>query len=295
MARTPVTTSTVSVPAPERADPATHKDSIRFGRVPYGAYGDMYRDHQPLLDYLSGQLDRKLSLQLFADYAAMVGAIRDGDLELAWLGPLAYLDAEKSLADRKMHRLIPIVKPMRHGKSEYASEIIVRKDSGINTVADLAGRSCAFVDTTSTAGYLLAAAHLMKCGISVKDPLFARRHFLNQYGNVVLAVLFGKFDAGAVFEGAPAVFLKDAEADRRAELMVLTRSDSVPYEPIAALAGGNLQEAEAKKLRTLFLELNGRPDILKKLQVGGFETAAPAEYESIRTVVRMVDRLQAGI
>jgi len=249
----------------------------------------MYRDHQGLLEYLSGSIQKKVDLVLFANYGAMVQAIREGSLELAWLGPLAYLEAESALQSESggHYELVPIVKPRRRGRSDYAAEIIVRKDSGIDTIGELAGRRLACVDTESTAGHLLAVAHLIKSGISVEDPLFQRRYFVNQYGNVVLSVLFGKYDAGAVFEGAPAVFLKGREKDRLVELNVLTRSDPVPYEPIAAVVGGRLRGPDAERFQRLFLDLEGRPELLKNLQVDGFVRASAAEYGPIREIVKL--------
>lgn len=263
--------------------------------MPYGSYGDMYRDHQALLDHLSASMGRDVSLQLFANYTEMIQAIRETRLELAWLGPLAYLEVERDMASHPNLRVVPIVKPSRYGKSEYVSEIIVRRDSGIDTLADLRGRRMAFVDTESTAGYLLAAAYLVKCGISPRDPLLSRQNFVNQYGNVVLSVLFGKYDAGAVFEGAPAMFLKGREIDRRQELKVLARSDPVPYEPIAAMIGGRLTDSQAMHIQTLFLSLDKSSDILKKLQVAGFVAASPGEYKSIRAMTETVKQIQRGI
>lgn len=266
------------------------KHVLRFGRVPYGAYGDMIRDHQELLDYMGGGLGREVTLQLFKDYADMVRAIRAGELDLAWLGPLAYLQAEETI--RAPLKIVPIVKPVRHGASAYVSEIIVRKDSGIDTIAHLRGKRMAFVDTESTAGYLLATAHLVRSGISVHDPLLTRKHFVNHYGNVVLAVLFGKFEAGAVFEGAPGVFLKNSEKPRRDELMVLTRSDPVPYEPVAAVFGERISVESADRLRALFLNLSEKPEILKRLQVDGFAEARAEEYRPIRLIMNTVKQTE---
>lgn len=263
---------------------------IRFGRVPFGSYADMYRDHQDLLDYLKRAAGREIELKIYENYGDMVNAIRDGNLELAWLGPLAYLQAEDAVAGLAKLRVWPIVKPRRFGRSEYVAEIIIRKDSGIDTIADLKGRTMAFVDTESTAGYLLAAAHLVKFGISERDPLLTRRQFVNQYGNVVLSVLFGKYDAGAVFGGAPALFLKGSDKGRQAELRVLTRTEPVPYEPIAAVVGGQLTDSEALGLQKLFLNLSDTV-LLKKLQVDGFVEATAAEYKPIRKIVQAVDRI----
>ncbi|MBI4179723.1 phosphate/phosphite/phosphonate ABC transporter substrate-binding protein [bacterium] len=269
----------------------TRKFRIRFGRVPYGTYADVYRDHQDLIEYLSKGLD-SVGLQLYADYAAMVKAIAAGELELAWLGPVAYIQAEDALKAHPVLRIRPIAKPERYGNGFYSSEIIVRKDSGYEILSDLAGRKMAFVDPESTSGYLLAAAHLVQNGISERDPLLTRPHFVYQYGNVVLGVLFGKFAAGAVFEGAPRIFLKGPEESRLPELRVLARSESVPYEPIAAVTGRVLTDGEADEAGRLFLTLTERPDILKKLQVGRFVPAASDEYKSIRKIRDLAARIR---
>lgn len=273
------------------SDTQTRIFDLLFARVPYASYADVYRDNQELMDYLSAGTGLKVGLQLYGGYAEMVGGIRDGQVELAWLGPLSYLEAEDRLRGNRNLRILPIIKPARRGRADYVSEIIVRKDSGIDSVAALAGRSMAFVDTESTAGYLLAAGHLIRSGISPQDPLLIHPHFVKQYGNVVLSVLFRKFDAGAVFEGAPGVFLKDLERGRRDELKVIARSDSVPYEPIAAIIGGRLPAQKAEQIRGLFLRLSTQPDMLQKLQVDDFVRAEPGEYEPIRHIVETVRRI----
>lgn len=265
--------------------------SVRFGRVPYGSYADMYRDHQALIEYLSTRLP-PVSLALYADYAAMLKAIRQGEIELAWLGPVAYIEAEEAMAGNPKLKIFPIAKPERYGHSFYSSEIIVRQDSSITDLHQLSGRKMAFVDPESTSGYLLAAAHLMQSGISEKDPLLTKPHFVYQYGNVVLGVLFGKFDAGAVFEGAPKIFLKGKEAARVSELKVLTKSETVPYEPIAVIVGGSLTDSDAMTAQKLFLDMAGMPDILKKLQVSKFVPATAEEYKPIRKIRDMVARIK---
>ena len=62
----------------------------------------------------------------------------------------------------------PLVLTERGGVSRYHSVFFVRKDSGINTLADLEGRSVAFQSTASTSAYLVPAAALLDQGLQLE-------------------------------------------------------------------------------------------------------------------------------
>ena len=50
-------------------------------------------------------------------------------------------------------------------------QFIVRKDSGIKDFQDIKGKTVAFVDPSSTSGYLFPGAHLINEGIDIEKDI----------------------------------------------------------------------------------------------------------------------------
>ncbi len=82
--------------------------------------------------------------------------------------------------------------------SVYYGCILTRTDSGIDRLQDLAGRSFAFSDETSTSGHIFPRALLNRAGVALGHVLFAGGH-----PNVVQAVRDGKVAGGATFYSPP--------------------------------------------------------------------------------------------
>ncbi len=83
-----------------------------------------------------------------SDYAAVVEALRNKTADLAFVHPAGYV-----LANREAKALI-IAKDQWHGNTSYTARIWVRKDSGVKSLEELRGKTIAFVDPSSTSGYV---------------------------------------------------------------------------------------------------------------------------------------------
>lgn len=88
---------------------------------------------------------------------------------------------------------------VRRGWNVYWAAYIVRRDSGIRTLADLEGKTWAYPDAGSTSGYLIPLTELTNAGITVGEEVAAGGH--NQ---VVQAVYNGEVDFGTTFFSPPA-------------------------------------------------------------------------------------------
>ncbi len=86
---------------------------------------------------------------------------------------------------------------LRYGFKEYWSEFIVRRDSGIEKIEDLAGKTWAYPDASSTSGYTVPAVMFKEMGIEVGDTVEAGGH-----PQTVKAVYNGEADFGTVFYSA---------------------------------------------------------------------------------------------
>ncbi|NWF71294.1 MAG: phosphate/phosphite/phosphonate ABC transporter substrate-binding protein [Chloroflexi bacterium] len=89
---------------------------------------------------------------------------------------------------------------VRRGWAVYWSMFIVRRDSDIYTFGDLAGRTWAYSDASSTSGYIFPFAILANAGVVPGDTVETGGH--NQ---TVQAVYSGEVDFGTTFFSPPAM------------------------------------------------------------------------------------------
>ena len=85
-------------------------------------------------------------------------------------------------------------KAVRRGWGVYWTEFIVRRDSGIESLEDLEGKSWAYPDAGSTSGYLAPLVFMNENGIEFGEQVEAGGH-----PQVVNAVVNGEADFGTTF------------------------------------------------------------------------------------------------
>ena len=86
------------------------------------------------------------------------------------------------------------LKAMRFGFDVYWAQFIVARDSDLQTLEDLAGKTWAFVDATSTSGYIVPAGLFASMGIEVGESFAASSH-----DAVVRAIYNDEADFGTTF------------------------------------------------------------------------------------------------
>ncbi|MCH7480654.1 MAG: phosphate/phosphite/phosphonate ABC transporter substrate-binding protein [Chloroflexi bacterium] len=94
----------------------------------------------------------------------------------------------------------PGLASVRFGWNIYWGQIIVRRDSGIETLADLNGKTWGYGDTTSTSGYLVPLAFFAENGITVGDQIETGGHTATAQ-----AVYNGDVDFGTTFFSPPLI------------------------------------------------------------------------------------------
>ncbi len=100
-----------------------------------------------------------------------------------------------------------LMREWKKGVPEYHSVVIARKDSAVQSLADLAGRRVAFEDAGSTSGYLLPRNAIENAGLAMAElasptaPVAdgaAGYTFTGSETGVIAAIYRGTADAGAV-------------------------------------------------------------------------------------------------
>lgn len=258
--------------APGQATEPADKHVVQFGIIPRYNPMVMYRNYQPLMDYLSAHTPYRFELKLSRNYADAVRMLRTGETQVASLGDLTFAEAFRQFGP------MPVAKPLNDlGQPFYRSAIIVRDDSPIQQLTDLRGKTFAFGDVHSTSGNLIPRDFLFRNGISLFDLL--RFENLDSHDAVAKAVLKGKVDAGAV---------KDVVAQRyRAHgLRILALSEPIPGVPI--VAGPDAPPQLVSALRQALLGIDPKdPDQSRAMADwdpefrNGFVAAQAEDYQSI--------------
>lgn len=115
------------------------------------------------------QNDCPMDVVFYTNYELQAKALVDGHIDLAWNSPLAWLDSQRLSGNRC--RAIA----MRDTDRDRISHIIVKKDNGINKIADLKGRTIALGAKDSPQATLIPLQYLAKQGLQMeKDFNFKR-------------------------------------------------------------------------------------------------------------------------
>ncbi|GAB5602953.1 phosphate/phosphite/phosphonate ABC transporter substrate-binding protein [Thermus sp. FJN-A] len=187
---------------------------VRIGFNPTQNSDQLKAAAQAIADYIEKEFKGTVEVEIFVptEYRGLIEAMKAGKLEFAFFPPDGYV-----LAHREAGAEV-LLKSVRNGNPYYWSAIIVRRDSGMKRVEDLEGKTIAWVDPLSAAGYIFPRAALVSRGIN-PDTFFAKQVFAGKHDAAVLAVLNKSVDAAATFanddknkSGAWTQFLKPEEA-----------------------------------------------------------------------------------
>ena len=226
----------------------------------------------PFVDYLSQELGMEIHLLLVADYTAVIEAMKYGYADIARFGPFSYVLATQ---EADVEAIAAGVKA-NTGQATYHALIITKSDSGIASIEDLDGATFAYVDISSTSGYLLPATQFKLRDVEPSEVLFAGSH-----PAVIEAVRNGSVDAGAIADNRWYTALAEGVIEE-GELDIIWESDPVPNIPITVLKSMD-SELKAKLLQAL---LAVPPEIIEAQGVNeiGYAKIFDSDYDVIREV-----------
>jgi phosphonate transport system substrate-binding protein len=179
-----VTLMAIALPGAAWAD-------LRVGMIPDVNPSRLVRDARPLATFLEKKTGQKVELSVPTNYAAVVEALVNGQLDFAYLGGFTYLQAKRRAG------VVPLVQ--RESDRHFHSLFLTQARSSIHGLKDLRGRTFAFGDVNSTSGHLMPAHFLRQAGID-PDHAFAQTLFTGGHDATALAIANGKVDAGAIDE-----------------------------------------------------------------------------------------------
>ena len=248
---------------------------LTVGFIPAEDSRAMVRQSQAILDIVAKHTGMKIDAFVGSDYNATIEALRAGHVDVALLGPFSYVLAT-TVAPVEAFAVTVIARTMQ---PSYKSIIIAAKDSPINSLADLKGKTFAFVDPGSTSGFMVPSAAFIKAGITPEKD-FRQVMYSGGHDATIVSVGSGKVDAGAVadriYERGCAKGLADCN-----KLKVVWTSPAIPNDPL--LYRKTLPEDMKAKIREAFFSVKNLA-FGEMGTVARFDPATDKDYDPIREI-----------
>jgi phosphonate transport system substrate-binding protein len=255
------------------AEPSeTARPTLRFGVVSFYNPRLMYLKYQPLMDYLTTATGHPWELVIGTSYERTVEDLCAGKLAVAYLGPYSYARAHAACG------ALPVVKLNTDGKPTFRSVIMVRADSPIKSLKDLAGKRFGFGSPMSTSSHVMPRAMLEDAGLHPGVDVACRYFFHHE--RAARAILLGEVDACGVRDLV-------GEKFTHRELRILASSPEIPNFPFV-VGPKSPPEVREELLSTLVTRPRVDPAVAAAIRhwdvelAGGFAPAKDSDYAPVR-------------
>ena len=260
----------------------TSRNPIRMMFVPSGDAQVIVKGGQEVAELLQKETGLYFKTSVATSYAAVIEAMGAGKVDIGWLATFSYV-----LAKNKYDvELLLVVQ--RFGSPFYRVQIMVRTDSGFNSLDNLQGKRFAFVDPASTSGHLYPKTLLLSKGFDPKT-FFSKTVFAGSHNAVVLSIYKGEVDGGAAYDGSRAAVAK-SYPDVFEKIKVLAYTKEIPNDTVSVRK--ELPEGLKVKLRNGLKKISDSPKgskILKRLYGISGLMDLDGLFDPVREAGRLLD------
>lgn len=259
------------------------EEVIKMGFVPMKDGDSLIESVEPLTEMLSKELGVKVEGFTATNYVGVVEGLGSGQVDFGFIPPFAYV-----LANKESNAEVILTALNKSGEAKYRSQFLVRKDSDITSFSDIKGKKVAFVDPSSTSGYLFLGAHLINEGIDIEKDI--EYVYAGGHDKALQLLLNGDVDVATTFVDARDRYKEDfPEAMEKTE--VLGYTDYIPN--ISVTVKGDMEEELKDKIKVALLNIaktEEGSELLKTLfNMYGFEEATDSDYDIIRTTAKTMN------
>ena len=280
-----------------------------FTLTPSTEAGGLIATAEPLAEMLSERLGVPVEALVPTDYAGVIVALESGQAQIAGgLGPVQMVQAEDE-ADADL-----ILQSERFGSFEYVTQWftndpatfcedapVANEDGflscngvidatsasdgpiGEDHLADVAGKTVAFVDQGSASGYLVPALQLLNQGVDPVEDITSQ--FAGTHEGTVQAVYDGDADVGVSFSDARGDLVEQFP-DVGEQVVVFAWSFPIPNDGFAV--AGDLPDDLKEAITAALLDIAEDPEGAELLadpdlyEMDGLQPVDSSAYDVIR-------------
>jgi phosphonate transport system substrate-binding protein len=252
------------------AERASELPALRVSMIPSTDPGKLLRENEPLVAYLKNKTGRDVTFTIPTNYASVVEALANDQVDIAYLGGFTYVQASRRAG------VVPLVQ--RDRDQNFHSLFITPTKSPITSLPDLKGHSFAFGDVNSTSGHLMPEYFMRRANV---DPdVIARATYTGGHDATALAVANERIDAGALDEAVFERMTKEGKIDASKMRVFFTTPPFFDYVWAARKA---LDQGVREAFTAAFLALTSQDaPVLQVLQAKAYVKADDRSYDPLR-------------
>ncbi|MBE0468595.1 MAG: phosphonate ABC transporter substrate-binding protein [Methyloprofundus sp.] len=261
---------------------AAQAKGLVMGLIPAENNEEMIQRFEPMRAYLEKKTGEKIKVFTATDYAGVIEGMRKGRVDMAWFGPLSYVLAEREAGAEAF----AVGVRASTGLSTYRTLFIVPEGSEVKSIADLKGKSVAFVDPASTSGGLIPTYMVKKATGLMPKEFFGKFTYAGSHDAAEMAVKNKSVDAAADNDITYDAMLKKGLITEQSN-RVLVYSDPLPGSPMAYRK--DLDEDLKRKIRDAILYAHYEMAAVTGYgTLNKYEQANTADYQEIRDLVEQL-------
>jgi phosphonate transport system substrate-binding protein len=232
---------------------------------------------------------------LYSNYERQVEGQLAGEIHVAWNSPLAWIEAER--AARARGRTAAAV-AMRDTDRDLTSVVVVRSDSPIRTLAELAGKTVAVGASDSPQATLIPLLCIAEAGVRPGADFEILRHdiLVGKHGDHIggereaaRALIAGRADAACMIDGNHLAFSQEGTLPAGATRIL---AQTPPYDHCNVTVLDGVPGEPLHRFTELLLAMSyDDPSVRPLLDMEGLKRWYPGRVEGYAQLNRAVDAL----
>ncbi|WP_160112450.1 phosphate/phosphite/phosphonate ABC transporter substrate-binding protein [Salicibibacter kimchii] len=251
-------------------------DELVMGVIPSEEETEVSQRVELFGEELGENLGIDVEVFMGTDYNAIIEGMDNEHVDIAFLGPFAYI-----LAEERSDAEVFAIGAEGEDDITYQSAFIVPENSEAEELADLEGQDFAFVDPASTSGHIFPrAAVIEEIGVTndeVED-FFGNVSFSGGHDTSILSVINEDVDGAAIATDVMEAMLDQGQVSED-DFKIINASDDIPRGPDAYRA--ELPEDLKEEIEAFYFDYQDE-QFFEERGISGFYPIDDEAYDIVR-------------
>ncbi len=257
------------------------KPILYFSGIPDQNISTWSERYSILENYLTEELGVEVKGIPSKDYASVVIAFEQDQIQLGWFGGLSGVQARMLVEGSN-------AVAQRARDAEFQSVFVVGHSVTAESLPDLKGLTFTFGSESSTSGHLMPRHYLVESGVDPDTDFYSAPGYSGSHDKTWLLVQTGAFEAGALSEAVWDKAVAEGRADTSQVREMLRTPEYYDYN-WTVRPGLDFIYGEGFESRLVSALLNIEdPEILNLFSAERFIATSNDNYDSIATIARGV-------